>query len=95
MPGAVRMGDMGSGHGCFSPRPNTLGSPNVLTNKIPQHRQTDTWGVHCCGPVCHSSVAAIGSPNVIVNGLPACRIGDAVACGSTMISGSPNVIINQ
>ena len=93
MPSAVRLSDVCSGHGCFPSRPNVQASPDVIINGRGSHRLTDKWAVHCC-LLCHASQAASGSPNVIVNNLNKCRIGDAVACGSTMVQGSPNVIVN-
>ena len=79
----------------------------VLDHKVPVYDLTiqNAEGTHnfalacgvfvhnCCG-FCHDSQAASGSPNVFTNRLNACRIGDAVACGSSMVSGSPNVFIN-
>ena len=94
MPSIVRLGDTGSGHGCFPPRVNDQGSPNVFVNGIPAHRLGDHWTVHCCSGSCHDSVMAAGSPNVFVNGLPVARIGDGVACGSVAAQGSPNVFAN-
>lgn len=93
MTGAVRLGDVCTGHGCFPSRPNVQGSPNVFVNGIPSHRLGDAWSVHCCVS-CHGSNACQGSPNVYVNGLPKCRIGDAVCCGSAMATGSSDVIVN-
>lgn len=94
MPGAHRLGDICTGHGCFPPRPNVSASPNVFVNGIASHRLGDGWAAHCCGPVCHGASAAGGSPNVFVNGLPKCRIGDPVSCGSSMSTGSSDVIVN-
>lgn len=97
MPGSVRLGDLCSGHGCWPPRVNDQGSPNVFADGIPVHRVGDHWITHCCvSPPypCHDSVAAQGSPNVFANGKAKCRIGDAVACGSTMVTGSSTVFIN-
>lgn len=97
MPSIVRLGDTCSGHGCFPPRNNDQGSPNVFINGIPAHRLGDHWTVHCClppGTPCHDSSMGAGSPNVFINGLPAARLGDAVACGSTAAGGSPNVFAN-
>ncbi|MGP9633797.1 PAAR domain-containing protein [Halomonas sp. AOP43-A1-21] len=94
MPAAHRLGDMCTGHGCYSPRPNIEGSPNVFVNGKPAHRVGDAWAVHCCGSSCHGGQAATGSPNVFVNGKPKCRIKDAVNCGSMMATGSPNVFVN-
>lgn len=91
MPPVTRLGDVCTGHGCFGSRPNDQGSPNVFTNNIPTHRQSDHWVTHCCGPPCHDSNLAAGSSTVFVNNLQCARIGDPVACGSAVAQGSPNV----
>lgn len=93
MPAAHRLGDLDTGHGCWPPRPNDQASPNVFTNGIANHRQTDHWSTHCCPPPCHDSNLAAGSPTVYINGLQAARIGDPVACGSACATGSPDVFI--
>lgn len=95
MPAAHRKGDTCTGHGCFPPRANVQGSPDVFVNNIPQHRQTDGWASHCCGDPCHSSQMARGSPTVFANNLEAARIGDPVACGSAAAVGSPDVFIGE
>lgn len=92
MPPACRLHDPCTGHGCYPSRPNVQGSPNVFTNSLPNHRQTDAWDSHCCGG-CHSSQLAQGSPTVFINSLQAGRVGDPVACGSRVMEGSPNVFI--
>ncbi len=108
MPPASRISDntQGTPH-CHSvhpwspvPHPNTgpiiKGSPNVLTNFLPQARVSDQ-GVHaaCCGPNTYKITK--GSGTVKVNSLPAARLGDMTQhCGSIpgmIIAGSPNVII--
>lgn len=91
MPAICRLGDMCSGHDCHPPRPNSSASPNVFANMMPIHRQTDKWVVHCCGKSCHPSVLASGCSTVYANNLQVGRIGDPVACGSVVASGSPNV----
>lgn len=82
-------------HSCFPPRANTSWSNDVFINSLGAHRVGDSWAVHCCpsGP-CHGGSAAAGSPNVFTNSKAQCRIGDPVSCGSTMATGSGNVIIN-
>jgi len=87
----TRLGDNGTGHGCWPPRGNDQASPNVFTNNIAVHRVTDHWPIHCCGPACHDSNLAEGSRNVFVNNLAIGRISDAVACGSKVAEGSPDV----
>jgi len=91
MPAVARKGDICTGHGCFPPRPNDQGSPNVFINGKPAHRVGDHWKVHCCGRKCHDSVLRDGSGTVFVNGKGLGRIGDAVACGSRVATGSSNV----
>lgn len=90
-PPATRLGDSCTGHGCFPPRPSVSGSPTVFVNGIPWHRVGDAWAVHCCGLSCHAAVLAAGSSTVFVNKIPAGRIADPVACGSVVMTGSPNV----
>jgi len=91
MPAIVRVGDTGSGHGGFSPRPNDQGSPSVFVNGIPVHRQGDHWLVHTDGFTSHDSTLASGSSTVFVNSKQIARIGDPVVCGSTCAAGSGNV----
>ena len=96
MPPAARLGDICTGHECFPPRSNVAGSPNVFVNGKEWHRQGDGWSVHCCTHPkvphgCHGSSLASGSSTVFVNGLQAGRIGDPVACGSSVATGSGNV----
>jgi len=91
MPAVTRLGDGCTGHGCFGGRPSTGASENVFVNGIAAHRQTDPWGSHCCGPVCHSGTLSAGSSTVFANGLQLGRIGDPVDCGSAVAVGSGNV----
>ncbi len=95
MPGAVRLNDTCTGHGCFPSRPNAVASGNVFVNSRGSHRVSDAWKFHGCG-VCvpHDATQASGSPNVFVNGKAHARIGDAIDCGSSNSTGSGNVIIN-
>ena len=98
MPEAARLGDICTGHACFPPRPSVEGSSDVLVNGIPLHRQGDSWATHCYTHPdvphgCHASVLASGSGTVLVNGRQAGRIGDPVACGGNVATGSDNVII--
>jgi len=96
MPSTARLGDTCTGHECFPPRANIEASPNVFVNGKPWHRQGDGWDVHCCSHAgtphgCHSSVLASGSSTVFVNSKQAGRIGDPVACGGSVATGSGNV----
>ena len=91
MPAVARLGDPGTGHGCFPPRTNVGASGNVFVNGMGVHRQGDPWDSHCCGPVCHAGSLAGGSGTVFANGMPVGRIGDPVDCGSSVAAGSGNV----
>lgn len=89
----ARLGDICTGHGCWPPRSNVQGSPDVFVNNLPWHRQGDAWAPHTCPdiPETHASVLANGSPTVFINGKQAGRVGDPVACGGLVATGSPNV----
>ena len=98
MPSAARLNDICTGHECWPPRPSIEGSPNVFVNGRPLHRQGDGWDVHCCTHPdcphgCHKSILASGSSTVFVNGKQAGRIGDPVACGGNVATGSENVFV--
>jgi len=91
MPAVARFGDTCTGHDCFPLRANDQASTSVFINGLGAHRVGDHWQTHCCGPSCHDSALAAGSATVFVNGKPLGRIGDPVACGSAVASGSGNV----
>jgi uncharacterized Zn-binding protein involved in type VI secretion len=95
MPGAVRLNDLGTKHGCFPERGNISASSNVFINGRGAHRVGDAWSSHGC-EICppHGGSQASGSPNVYVNGSALARIGDSIDCGSSNMSGSKNVIVN-
>jgi uncharacterized Zn-binding protein involved in type VI secretion len=91
MPAVTRLGDNCTGHGCWPSRPNNSASENVYADTIPVHRQGDSWSVHCCLALCHASTLASGSSTVFANGIQLGRIGDPVACGSSVATGSGTV----
>ena len=63
-----------------------------FVNSIAVHRKGDAWASHCNPtPSCHASTLAQGSATVFANGKPLARIGDPVACGSSVAAGSANV----
>lgn len=91
---AARLADICTGHRRAGPRPNNQGSPDVFINGRPAHRQTDSWPVHR-RPKIHKSYLASGSPTVYTNGLQQGRVGDPVACGSKVATGSPDVFVGS
>ena len=68
--------------------PIIMGSPTVITGKMPQARVTDQCV--CVGP---PDVIVKGSMTVLVNNLPAARIGDMTAHGGNIVLGFPTVLI--
>jgi uncharacterized Zn-binding protein involved in type VI secretion len=68
--------------------PIAMGSPTVITGKMPQARVTDICV--CVGP---PDMIALGSVTVLVNGLMAARIGDITAHGGTIVGMCPTVLI--
>lgn len=95
MPGISTQGAICSGHDCYPPRQVVAWSSNVFANSKGCCRQYDAWGPHCrgCGKdhPCHISYGAAGSSQVYINGMQALRVGDPVACGSCVATGSENV----
>lgn len=93
MPAVTRLGDIDTGHGCWPPRASTGGSGSVFINGIAAHRQGDAWAAHTCPsiPETHASALAAGSSTVFANSKQLARIGDPVACGSTVAAGSGDV----
>lgn len=88
----TRLGDNCTGHGSWPPRPSNSASPTVFVNGIAAHRQGDSWAVHCNpDPSCHGSTLQSGSSTVFVEGKQLGRIGDSVACGSSVAEGSSDV----
>lgn len=90
-PGAARIYDVCSGHGCFPSRMTDQGSPDKFVNGRAVHRQYDHWTIHCCPKQgCHDSMLASGSMIDYTNGVQTGRIADPVACGSIVATGSPD-----
>ena len=94
MPGAARLTDICTGHGCWPSRPNAQASDDVYANSLGAHRVGDAWQVHCCPPPCHGGVLASGSPDVYANSRQWGRCGDPVSCGSSVATCSWDVILN-
>ena len=70
--------------------PVIMGSPNVLTGKLPQARVGDNCV--CVGP---PDVIVMGSTGVFVNKRPAARVGDLTAHGGTIVVGCFTVLIGE
>ncbi len=96
MPGIVRKGDIGSGHGSFPPTNATGCSGNATVNGRGIHRLGDALVPHGSpspSPV-HSRAAGSASSDSVVNGKGIVRLGDAVNCGGNYITASGNSMCN-
>lgn len=91
MPLVTLRGMLCTGHGCWPPRPSTQGESRFRINGTGVHLQGHAWAAHTCPaiPETHASVLAAGSAHFRVNGLQVGRVGDPVACGSTVAQGHP------
>lgn len=96
MPAATRKGDVCTGHGCYPPRSSTGGAGTVFINSIAAHCKGHGWSKHACPKIPpHGSILANGAKYVYAEGRKMGRIGDPVACGSAVRSGSGNVFIGD
>ncbi len=88
MGNAVKLGDIGTGHGGFPPTPVCSGSPNVSIDGMPAGRQGDPLVPHAKPkhPPHGRSIAA-GSSSVFINGKPAAKSGKSVSCGGSTQGG--------
>ena len=94
MAGAARLNDQNNG-ACTAP-PSTInsGSGNVIINGRGAARLGDTCAPHARpNQPAHTPSVSVASATVLINGRGAARLGDAVGCGSTISTGSGNVII--
>ena len=92
MPAVTLQGMMCTGHGCWPPRASSAGSAHFRVNGTPVHLQGHAWGAHTCPaiPETHASVLASGAARFRVNGAQVGRVGDPVACGSSVAQGVAN-----
>lgn len=97
MPSASTIGDAILPHGCWSGGTITGGSGDVLVNGKPVARVGDPGSPHSwiCPkpPPPHPVSISGGSGSVLVNGMPVARVGDPTSCGTTISSGSGDVLI--
>lgn len=95
MPAITLQGHMCTGHGCWPPRANNEGDPRLTVGGRPVHVQGHAWAAHTCPaiPETHASVLAAGSARLTIGGRGVGRVGDPVACGSTVAEGDPRIMI--
>ncbi len=98
MPSASTVGDAVLPHGCWSGGNISEGSTNVLINGRAASSVGDSGTPHSwiCGSPSqppHPVIVSEGSRSVLINGKAAAYIGSATQCGSTVSSGSMDVIV--
>jgi hypothetical protein len=88
--GAIRVGDVSTGHGCWPPTTAAVGSVTSFTDQLPQVRMTDAYVLHCCPgpPGCHPVMAAQGSQTAFTDQLASHCVGHALSCGDIAAIGS-------
>ena len=82
----TRIGDITTGHGCYSPSVGVTASVNVKVNGVFAHKVGDTFTPHTCGTDVHPDVAAVGSKKVFINGQPAMRLADTLTPGAARMA---------
>ncbi len=88
MGNAVKLGDIGSGHGGFPPTPVVSGSSDVFINSRPAGRVGDSLLPHAKPKhPPHGRKISSGSSSVFINGKAAAFTGSSVSCGGVMIGG--------
>jgi uncharacterized Zn-binding protein involved in type VI secretion len=81
-----RLGDITTGHGCYSPSTGVTSAKTVFANGLPVHQVGNTFTPHTCGQDVHPDVLVGGSAKVIVEGQPVSRLGDALAPGGALMA---------
>lgn len=87
-------GSMGSGHGDFPPRASVMGEPLMKVNGVPVQVQGDIFPPHSDGKTAHPGNAISSRPWFTVSGKPVCCVGDAISCGSSIVTGDGLVRIS-
>ena len=95
MPSLTRLGDNSAAHSCYPSTNSILGASNkVYCNGIKAGIVGLKFSAHSCDDDTHdvdSRVVTVGSNKVFIEGISSVRIGDPIACGDTVGSGSENV----
>ncbi|MBR9778455.1 MAG: PaaR repeat-containing protein [Rhodospirillales bacterium] len=97
MPSVTLKGHSCTGHGCWPPRPSSQGDAKFTVGGIPVHCEGHGWAAHTCPaiPETHASVLASGAPRFTVGGKQLGRVGDPVACGSSVAQGHDSFTVGD
>lgn len=81
-----RIGDITTGHQCYSPSVGTNSAKTVFADGLPVHVIGNTFTPHTCGSDTHPDVLVGGAAKVVVEGIPVSRLGDALAPGGALMA---------
>lgn len=87
MAGIAIEGSICSGHEGFPPRPSIEGEAKFTVNGVAVHCDGMNWAQHTKPDNPPHGGIGIGSVAFTINGAPLCIIGDAVSCGSVIVTG--------
>jgi uncharacterized Zn-binding protein involved in type VI secretion len=99
MPAVARLGDLSTGHGCYSPTEmaQTPVSKTFFNGiKAGVVSSECQFVSHTCGLVTHDQAerfVASGASKTFIEGNPAARIADDIDCGDAIAEGSANSFI--
>lgn len=83
----ARLGDVSSHGGMI-----VTGALRTLVNGRPAARMGD---LHVCPAPGHGVTPIVtGSPGALTEGKPNARVGDRTGCGATIVTGSPDTLVN-
>ena len=95
MPAVHRVGDLCSGHQCWSPRQLVTGASTVYSGAVAVAKEGSLYNTHLCGSKSpHTGEVKEGSSTVFVEGDAIGRKGDKVTCGGTANGASSTVFAN-
>lgn len=87
MAGVAIEGSLCSGHDGYPSRNSIEGDASFTVNGVAVHCDGMNWAMHSKPDNPPHGGVGIGSQPFTINGAPVCIVGDAVSCGSVIISG--------
>lgn len=81
-----RIGDITTGHQCYSPSVGVNSAKTVFADGVLVHCIGDKFTPHTCGQDTHPDVLVGGAIKVIVEGRPVSRLGDILAPGGALMA---------
>lgn len=81
-----RIGDITTGHQCYSPSVGVNSAKTVFADGVLVHVVGNTFTPHTCGDSTHPDVLVGGSVKVLVEGIPVSRLGNILAPGGALMA---------